>query len=121
MLTFFQETVNLDFDIIDLTFVKEDVKTVIPVVMSPIDIVHDATPPVYTKSDKNNLGLIFLLILLLLVIIILWPFLPTILKFVWGVITFPFKILAGIGKGISGAVKNKRAEKSNESAGKRKK
>lgn len=118
---FFQGTVNLDFDIIDLTFVKEDVKTVIPVVMSPIDIVHDATSPVYTKSDKNNLGLILLLLLLLLVIIILWPFLPTILKLVWSVITFPFKILAGIGKGISGAVKNKRAEKSNESAGKRKK
>lgn len=40
-----QETVYLDFDIISLTFTKDDVETVIPVVMSPQDVVSDITPP----------------------------------------------------------------------------
>lgn len=113
-----QETVFLDFDVIDLTFNKDGVYYVIPAVASPIDIINGLTPP---PARLNILRLILLLFGLILLIIILWPFLPTILKLVWSVITFPFKILAGIGKGISGAVKNKRAEKSNESAGKRKK
>ena len=42
---FFKETVNLDFDIIDVTFTKDLKDTVIPVVSSPIDIVPSPTPP----------------------------------------------------------------------------
>ena len=42
---FFKETVNLDFDIIDVTFTKNFKDTVIPVVSSPIDIVPSPTPP----------------------------------------------------------------------------
>lgn len=113
-----QETVFLDFDVIDLTFNKDGVYYVIPAVASPIDIINGLMPP---PARLNILRLILLILALILLIIILLPFLPTILKLVCSVITFPFKILAGIGKGISGAVKNKRAEKSNESAGKRKK
>lgn len=93
---FFQETVNLDFDIIDLTFLKGDVYTVIPVAMSPIDIVHSATAPVYTTSDKTAkdwwkiiLGLIALIVLLLL----LMPVLPTIINFILQVLFLPFKLL----------------------------
>ncbi len=41
----FKQTVNLDFDIIDVTFKDADKLTVIPVIMSPIDVVHDGTPP----------------------------------------------------------------------------
>lgn len=41
-----QQTVFLDFDIIQLTFGKEGVYTVIPVVSSPIDVVSAITPPV---------------------------------------------------------------------------
>lgn len=113
-----QETVFLDFDVIDLTFNKDGVYYVIPAVASPIDIINGLTPP---PVRLNILNLILLIFGLILLIIILLPFLPTILKLVWSVITFPFKILAGIGKGISGAVKNRRAEKSNDSVGKRKK
>ncbi len=50
---FFQQTVDLDFDIIDVTFSSEGVDTVIAVVSDPMDVVHDATPPVYTKPDKE--------------------------------------------------------------------
>ena len=93
---FFQETVNLDFDIIDLTFLKGDVYTVIPVAMSPIDIVHSATAPVYTTSDKTAkdwwkiiLGLIALIVLLLF----LMPVLPTVINFILQVLFLPFKLL----------------------------
>lgn len=48
---FFQETVNLDFDIIDVTFSNGEVDTVIPVAMKPIDVIPDATPPVNTTED----------------------------------------------------------------------
>ena len=42
---FFKETVNLDFDIIDVTFTKGFKDTVIPVVSNPIDVVPSPTPP----------------------------------------------------------------------------
>lgn len=45
------EYVYLNFDIIDLTFTNEKGSTVIPVVMSPIDIVGDITHPSYTTDD----------------------------------------------------------------------
>lgn len=51
---FFQETVNLDFDIIDVTFSNGEVDTVIPVAMKPIDVVPAATPPVHTTSDVHT-------------------------------------------------------------------
>ena len=93
---FFQEAVNLDFDIIDLTFLKDDVYTVIPVAMSPIDIVHSATAPVYTTSDKTAkdwwkiiLGLIALIVLFLF----LMPVLPTIIGFILQVLFLPFRLL----------------------------
>ncbi len=57
---FAQEWIQLDFDIIDLTFTKNDVKTVIPVVMSPIDIAADVTPPPNAKPDEKNWWGLFL-------------------------------------------------------------
>ena len=42
---------GLDFDIIDVTMTKNGVDTVIPVVMSPVDLAADATPPVITNED----------------------------------------------------------------------
>lgn len=52
---FFQQSVDLDFDIIDLTFTKDDVETVIPVAMKPLEIVvHDATPPTLTTEDPEQ-------------------------------------------------------------------
>lgn len=50
---FFQETVNLDFDIIDITFSTGESETVIPVVSNPIDVVGESTPPINTTSDKK--------------------------------------------------------------------
>ena len=50
---FFQQVMNLDFDVIDVTFELDGVYTVIPVVMSPIDIIHDATPPPASAPKPN--------------------------------------------------------------------
>lgn len=69
---FFQETINLDFDVIDVTFSTGEFETVIPVVSNPIDVIPDATPPVYTESDKDGLDLLKIIIAFFLVIILIW-------------------------------------------------
>ena len=59
---FMQMWVQLSFDIIDLTFTKGDVSTVIPVVMSPIDIAADGDPPIITNKDVPWLTISIILI-----------------------------------------------------------
>ena len=51
---FFQTDVNLNFDIIDITYQKGDTFTTIPVVSKPIDIVPDPTPPIITTPDFKD-------------------------------------------------------------------
>lgn len=46
-----RETVFLDFEIIELTFNKDGDLTVLPVVMSPIDIISGIDPPKYDAFD----------------------------------------------------------------------
>lgn len=59
-----QEWLHLDFDIIDVTFTKGDVDTVIGVVSSPKDIVPDITPPLITTQDGCNSKQVFSLIMI---------------------------------------------------------
>lgn len=47
-----QMWVQLDFDVIDVTFTNGGADVVIPVVSSPIDAVADATPPLITTEDS---------------------------------------------------------------------
>ena len=46
-----RETVFLDFEIIELTFNKDGNLTVLPAVMSPIDIISGIDPPKYNQFD----------------------------------------------------------------------
>ncbi len=69
---FFQETVNLDFDIIDVTFSNGEKDTVIPVAMKPIDVVPSPTPPVHTESDATDPAWWAYVILVVGEILILW-------------------------------------------------
>ncbi len=110
---FAQMWVQLDFDIIDLTFTKDGVATIIPVVMNPIDIAADAEHPVYTSPEIPD-GLswwqILLAILLgILVIILLLKFAPGVLtvivKILVFIITLPFKLLGAIFKPIHNKAK----------------
>lgn len=51
---FFQTDVNLNFDIIDITYQKGVTYTTIPVVFKPIDIVPNPTPPIITTPDFKD-------------------------------------------------------------------
>lgn len=107
---FFKQTVNLDFDIIDVTFSTGEVETVIPVVSNPIDVIPDATPPVFTTSDEEGDWLIWLkiiavLILIGLILYFFWPIaspiLVWILKAVLWLILLPFRLIGKLAKSIS--------------------
>lgn len=50
---FFTQSVDLDFDIIDVTCREDGVDTVLSVVSAPVDYVADGTPPTDTDSDKT--------------------------------------------------------------------
>ena len=93
-----QQWVQLDFDIIDLTFTKDGVETVIPVIMSPMDIAADGDHPVKTTSDGINwLAIILGLIVLVIIIILLLKFAPGVLvaigKGIAWVFVAPFKLI----------------------------
>ena len=98
---FMQETVNLDFDIIDLTFTKDNVDTVIPVVSDPINNIPDGTPPVYTETDddfdwKTLLGIILGAILLIVFLPLIAALAPYLVKGIVWVLLLPVKGVAAI-------------------------
>lgn len=106
---FFQQTVNLDFDIIDVTFTKNNVDTVIPVVMTPIDIVHDTTPPLLTTGDNelaNLIRLIIAILALVIILIICYPILPYVVKGIAWVISKVIGMFKAIIKSIKDLVSN---------------
>ena len=93
------ESIFLNFDIIQLTFNKDGVYTVIPVVNSPIDIYNDITLPKKETSWWKTL-LMYLLLILLLILLAATGVLPLILKGIVWVILLPFKFIAAIIKSI---------------------
>lgn len=107
------ESVFLDFDIIQLTFNKDGVYKVIPVVSNPIDVVNAITPPVQMPSELDWWEILLAILLLILLIVILFPVLPWIVKGVFWIISLPFKAVAALFKSIDKARK-KRKEKKEE-------
>lgn len=69
------ESVFFNFDIIQLTFNRDGVYTVIPVVSSPIDIVNAITTPVQFK-ESDWWEILLAIILLVVLLIALFPVLP---------------------------------------------
>lgn len=55
---FCQTDVFLDFNIIDLEYHMDNQTVIIPVVASPIDVLPNLTPPVYTNSDVMSFWII---------------------------------------------------------------
>ena len=111
---FMQQTVNLDFDIIDVTFTKDNVSTVIPVVSDPVDNIPDGTPPVYTEDDKDNMdwlkwlfAALALIIVLVIFAPIIFPVLGFIVKGVVWVVMLPFKGIAALVNAIKKAATKK--------------
>ncbi len=106
-----QMWVQLDFDIIDVTFTNGGVDTIIPVAMSPVDLVADADSPLETTSDGcGNWESIVMVLALLVLLIILLPVLPYIVKLVVWIICLPFKAIAAIYKAIKSANKRRRSD-----------
>ena len=94
---FMQMWVQLDFDIIDLTFTKDNVDTVIPVIMSPMDIAADGAPPFITTKNHLTLWQMLLAALaLIIVLIILAPLLPYVFKFLLWLLMLPAKLVVWI-------------------------
>ena len=109
---FMQMWVQLDFDIIDLTFTKDNVDTIIPVIMSPIDIAADGAPPVITTKNHLTWWQILLAVLaLILVIWLLFKFAPVLVLAVGKVIVLPFKAIGAAGKSLKERRKEKKAQK----------
>lgn len=98
---FMQMWVQLDFDIIDLTFTKDDVDTVIPAVMSPTDIAADGSPSVITNGDddfdwKTLLGIILGAILLIVFLPLIATLVPYLVKGIVWILLLPVKGIAAI-------------------------
>ena len=97
---FVQETVNLDFDIIDVTFTKDGVSTVIPVVSDPIDNIPGITPPANTTDDdfdwKTLLGIILGAILFIVFLPLIATLVPYLVKGIVWILLLPVKGIAAI-------------------------
>lgn len=90
---FFQMSCDLNFQLIDLTFSQDNLETIMPVLMKPLDIFHDGTTPL----KSNNVNCQFLnflpLLLFLVILIILFPIFPPLFNGIIWVITAPFKFI----------------------------
>lgn len=85
------ESVFFDFDIIQLTFNKDGVYKVIPVVSSPIDIVNAVTPPVQMPDDTPWWKILLGILLGILLIVLLVPLLPWIARAIVWIVCLPFR------------------------------
>ncbi len=92
------QSVFLNFDVIQLTFAKDSINTVIPVVSNPIDIINPITPPVDFPESFDWLKLILGILALILLIVVIAPILPLILQLVIWLITLPFRLIGGLFK-----------------------
>ncbi|MDE5943214.1 MAG: hypothetical protein K2H30_03290, partial [Clostridia bacterium] len=103
-----QQWVQLDFDIIDLTFTKDAVETVIPVIMSPMDIVADGDHPIVTTKDSSGLEwwqILLGIIALLIIVLLLLKFCPAIIFVLGKIIVIPFKCIGAFCKSITRSIK----------------
>ncbi len=109
-----QESVFFNFDIIELTFAKEGVYTVIPVVNNPIDIYNDITIPKYEDPYAwLKTLIIIILVILLLILLVSSGLLPWVIRGIIWVICLPFKAIAALIKAIK-KKKKKKDEKKEE-------
>ena len=105
------ESVFFDFDIIQLTFNKDGVYTVIPVVSSPIDVVNSITPPVNMPSEVEWWKIVLAVLLIIILLVLLAPVLPYIVRAIIWLIMLPFKLIAAIIKSFKKARKRRKEKK----------
>lgn len=108
------ETVFLDFDIITLTFNKDGVMTVLPVVSNPKDIAAAISAPIIggnlidrlKKEGKDWLQILAIILAVILLLLFL-PLIIKIVKLLVSIITIPFQV---IGKSIRKSNKQKKVK-----------
>ncbi len=105
-----QQTLFLDFDIIQLTFNKEGSYHVIPAVSSPIDVVKDFTQP---PAELQWWKILLIVLAVILLIILLWPILPYILYGIAWLICFPYNSIKCIVQSVRDK-KNAKQESNNK-------
>lgn len=125
---FAQSWAQLDFDIIDVTFTKDNVLTVIPCIMSPIDIIADQEHPIDPYPGKGlpwwAIALIIVAAVALLVVLLYFGFpvlrgvfkvigkiILTVCKVLWLIISAPFRGIAALVKRGRERRERKRAER----------
>ncbi len=106
-----QESVFLDFDIIELAFTKDGVETIIPVIMSPMDIVDDITSPAIIDKGVPLWQIILGIIALILIIWLLLKFAPAIIYVCGKIILLPFKCIGALFKAIGNSIKRRKEKK----------
>ena len=114
-----QQTVYLGFDIISLTFTRDNVSTVIPVVMSPMDVFSQTNPPddITTRGNMLSWWQILLgVILLVVLVILLIKYAPWIIYWIGKLIALPFK---GLAKLFSAGKERRRKRKEQRAAEKK--
>ena len=112
---FAQSWAQLDFDIINVTFTKDNVLTVIPCIMSPIDIIADQEHPIDPYPGGGLpwwvIALIIVAAVVLLVVLLYFGFpvlrgvfkvigkiILTVFKVLWLIISAPFRGIAALVK-----------------------
>ena len=112
----FQETVFLDMDLIDLTFTRDEVNTVIPCVSTPIDVFDDLERHPEQKLPDDGLPtwatvliIVAIVLVVMIVLSIFVPFLGPIFKVLVQILLLPLKLLLwllkAVGKGIGALFK----------------
>ncbi len=117
---FAQSWAQLDFDIIDVTFTKDNVLTVIPCIMSPIDIIADQEHPIDPYPGKGlpwwAIALIIVAAVVLLVVLLYFgvPALRGVFKVIGKIILTVFKVLwliiSAPFRGIAALIKKRKAK-----------
>ena len=92
---FAQMWVQLDFDVIDVTFSNGTSEVVIPSVTAPMDIAYDGKPPASWQDDDELewWEIVLAIIALVLLVVMLAPFLPYVLKFILWLLMLPARFI----------------------------
>lgn len=108
-----QGTQFFDFDILEMTFNKKGVYSVIPVVSSPVDHISAFTPPI--EADGRDWWKTVLMVLaLIIILIVLAPILPIIFQLLIWIILLPFKLISAMFKEIGKVGKSQKKHKKKE-------
>jgi len=95
---YYSATAIIGFDIIDITFNKDGVESVIPISMNPVNIFTDLTPPQNSPKDWTWL-------LILIVVILACALFQPIFMVLKAIISIPIKLLNSIMNLINGKKK----------------